>query len=253
MQPARLFLLEFQAQNADVLTPLRAALTSAGHRVTPVMIDPDALDGSDASALRVLQQLRAEKTDASAVVVGVGLAATFALWMDSLDLAKPKTKRLGSQIVTLDNEWEFGPALSGVVAIYPFLGFDFSLSGHPKKAEGLTEWRLDQSRGALRRLLGGMSVKGPADHGFPKAASLQWAPLAQCLPFASVAKLIPSLKRPTVVVLDGGGGLARAEVELCALSARVQVMDSPAVFPQLAHVTLAAVDSLQKGTAPTDG
>ena len=69
MQPARLFLLEFQAQNADVLTPLRAALTSAGHRVTPVMIDPDALDGSDASALRVLQQLRAEKTDASAVVV----------------------------------------------------------------------------------------------------------------------------------------------------------------------------------------
>ena len=254
MQQARLFLLEIQAQNADILTPLRTALADAGHRVTPVKIHPDALDGTDDSALRVLRDIRAAKTDTSAIVLGVGLAASFALWMDTLDLAKPKTLRLGSQALTLDNDWEFGPALSGVIAIHPFLGFDFSLSGQPAKAEGLTEWRLSGSRGALKGLLGALPVARPADHGLWAAQQpLQWGALAQCLPFASVAKLVPSLKRPTVMILDCAAGFARIEVELCALSAKAVVMDSPAAFPQLAQVTLAAVDTLEKGASPTDG
>ncbi|MBU3724871.1 MAG: hypothetical protein FGM18_05080 [Burkholderiaceae bacterium] len=254
MQQVRLFLLEFQAQNTDLLTPLRAALSAAGHLVTPVQIHPDALNGTDESALRVLRDIRAAKTDASAIVIGVGLAASFALWMDTLDLAKPKTVRLGSQMVPLENEWAFGPALSGVIVIHPFLGFDFSLSGRPAKAEGVAEWRLAASRGRLKGLLGGFAVTRADDHGLlASARHVYWGQLAQCLPFSSVAKLVPSIKRPTVMILDCADASDRIEVELCALSAKVRVMDSPAAFPQLAHVTLAAVDSLQKGAAPTDG
>ena len=253
MLRARIFLLEFQAQNADVLSPIRSALTNAGHHVTLVQIAPDALDGTDDSALRVLRDIREAKTDASAIVLGVGLAASFALWMDTLDLPKPKTVRLGSQELTLEHQWELGPALSGVVAICPFLGFDFSLSGRPAKAEGLTEWRLAQSRGLLRGMLGGLQVSRAADHGLWPGQPLRWGALADCLPFASMAKLVPSLKRPTVLILDCGAGFSRIEVELCALSAKARVMDSPAAFPQLAHVTLAAVDSLEKGATSADG
>jgi hypothetical protein len=253
MQQTPLFLLEIRGSSPSYLTPLRSALHAAGHPVTPVVVDPDALDGDDASALRVLQQIRAAKQESSAVVVGVGLAASFALWMDSLDLAKPKRLRFGSQTLTLDHEWEKGPALTGVVALYPFLGFDFSLSGRPSKAEGFTQWRFEQSRGGLARFLGGQEVPQAHDHGSPRGELIRWSQLSRCLPFASVVKVLPSLKRPTVIVLDTGTRHDRVEVELCALSAKVTLMDSPAVFPQLGHVTLAAVDSLQKGAASTDG
>ena len=254
MQQTPLFLLEIKGSSPAHLTPLRSALQAAGHPITPVVIDPEALDGTDASALRVLEQIRAAKKESSAVVVGVGRAASFALWMDSLDLAKPKRLRFGSQTVTLAHEWEKGPAFTGVVAVYPFLGFDFSLSGRPAKAEGFTQWRFEQSRhGLLAGVLGGQAVSLAHDHGSPVGESLRWSELACCLPFASVVKLLPSLKRPTVLVLDCAAQFDRVEVELCALSAKVSLMDSPAVFPQLGHVTLAAVDLLQKGAASTDG
>lgn len=255
MQLERLFLLDVGAKQASVLDPLDAALTAAGQRTTRLIVPEDSLDGSDAAALHLLDEIRnACAAHERPVLIGVGLGASLALWVDALDLSKPKRVQLGPRSVTLEHEFERTALLSGVVAIAPFLGFDFSMPTGRFSGDGLSGWRLKQSRGGfLGWLLGRFIIGQPAEHGCWVLGRLTWAELAKVQAFASVAQVLPSLKRPTVLILDAATMAERIELELCALSAKVSVMDSPVTFPQLAHVTLAAVDSLLKGAGSTDG
>jgi hypothetical protein len=67
-----------------------------------------------------------------------------------------------------------------------------------------------------------------------------------------VVELLPSLKRPTALILDADGQAANVEVLLRSLSGRVSVLDSPMRCPDLSQVTLAAVDWILKGALPPD-
>jgi hypothetical protein len=104
----------------------------------------------------------------------------------------------------------------------------------------------------LAALVGQATVSRAKEHGcWSEQGPVRWADLARRLPFASVAQILPSLKRPTVLVLDAQSRAAEVEVQLCTLSGKVAVMDSPMTMPQVGHVTLAAVDWIHKGPGPT--
>lgn len=223
------------------------------------MVSPDALDGTDQAALDTLAQIRAAADDSnqsgaapSAILIAVGLSASFALWLDMLDRIRPKKTRIRHSTVIHPEVIEQPSVLKGVVAIAPFLGFDFSLTTARLGPDRFAQWRLARCRGPLAALLGKSAVSRAQDHGcWPQQGPVRWADLARRLPFASVAQILPSLKRPTVVVLDAQSRAAQVEVQLCTLSGKVAVMDSPMTMPQVGHVTLAAVDWIHKGPGPT--
>lgn len=260
MGMTRLFLLDAHVRDVQINDALEAACRQSGFFVSRLRVDPDELDGSDVAALDLLEKVRLEmasaETDqgtdqgpARAVLMGYGLSATLALWMDVVDLARPKKIRVGKFDLELDDAPpEVAPALAGVVAIAPFLGTDFSVRSGQLGPEGAADLRLRLSRRPFwARLTGTMSMGQARDHGCGSSGPISWATLAKVLPFASVAKLVPSFKRPTVLVMDLGPQKDRIEVQLCALSGRVSVLDSPAVFPLLGQVTLAAVAQILKG------
>jgi hypothetical protein len=259
MQATRLFLLQTHAQDAAILDPLTAFLKDHATSVSRVMVSPDALDGTDQAALDTLAQIRASTTaptqsDACvpAILIAVGLSASFALWMDMLDRVRPKKTRIRHSTVIHPEVIEQPSVLSGVIALAPFLGFDFSLSSAGFGPDRFAQWRLARCRGALASLFGRGAVAAPQDHGcWSDQARVRWADLARRLPFASVAQTLPSLKRPTVLVLDARARADQVEVQLCTLSGKVAVMDSPMAMPQVGHVTLAAVDWIHKGLGST--
>lgn len=256
----RLFLLDAHVHDVQINDALEAACLEAGFSVSRLRVDPTELDGSDVAALDLLEEVRrlmasemasgtTDQGPVKAVLIGYGLSGTLALWMDMVDLARPKKIQVGKFDLELDDAPpEVAPALAGVVAIAPFLGTDFSVRSGRLGAEGASDLRLRLSRKPFwARLIGNMSVGNARDHGCGSSGTISWATLAKVLPFASVAKLVPSFKRPTVLVMDLGPQKDRLEVQLCALSGRVSVLDSPAVFPLLGQVTLAAVAQILKG------
>lgn len=260
MGMTRLFLLDAHVQDVQINDALEAACLEAGYPVSRLRVGPSELDGSDVAALDLIELVRSEMasemssgtTDqgpGQAVLIGYGLSATLALWMDMVDLARPKKLQVGKFALELeDSPPEVAPALTGVVAIAPFLGTDFSVRSGRLGAEGASDFRLRLSRKPFwSGLIGNLSVGNVRDHGCGSAGPISWSMLAKVLPFASVAKLVPSVKRPTVLVMDLGPQKDRLEVQLCALSGRVSVLDSPAVFPILGQVTLAAVAQILKG------
>ncbi len=259
MQATRLFLLQTHAQDAAFLDPLTEFLKGFTASVSRVMVSPDALDGTDQAALDTLAQIRASTaspaqsdTSAPTILIAVGLSASFALWLDMLDRIRPKKTRIRHSTVIHPEVIEQPSVLSGVIALAPFLGFDFSLSTARLGPDRLAQWRLARCRGALASLFGGGAVAAPQDHGcWSDQGPVRWADLARRLPFASVAQTLPSLKRPTVLVLDAKARADQVEVQLCTLSGKVSVMDSPMAMPQVGHVTLAAVDWIHKGLGST--
>ncbi len=251
----RLFLLDAHVHDVQINDALEAACLEAGYPVSRLRVDANDLDGSDVAALDLIDEVRrlmstsSEQGRGQAVLIGYGLSATLALWMDMVDLARPKKIQVGKfDLEVEDAPPDVAPALAGVVAIAPFLGTDFSVRSGRLGAEGASDLRLRLCRKPFwARLIGGMAVADARDHGCGSLGRLSWALLAKVLPFASVAKLVPSCKRPTVLVMDLGPHKDRVEVQLCALSGRVSVLDSPAVFPMLGQVTLAAVAQILKG------
>ena len=259
MQAARLFLLQTHTQDAAILDPLAEFLRQAGRDVSRILVPPEVLDGTDQAAIATLSQLRdasgAVTTDASrpkTILIAFGISASFALWMNILDLTKPKKTRIRSSTVIHPDVIEQPPVLDGVIAASPFLGFDFLRNSAVLGTDRFSEWRLAQSRGALAGLLGGFRVQRPREHGcWGEFGPIRWDELAKRLAYASVAKTLPSLKRPTVLILDSGDMADRTEVQLCALSGKVGVMDSPMTMPEVGHVTLVAVDWILKGPGQT--
>ena len=259
MQAARLFLLQTHEQDAAILDPLAAFLRDSAASVSRIMVSPDALDGTDQAALDTLSQIRAavdasndSGSSASVMLIAIGLSASFALWLDMLDRIRPKKTRIRHSTVIHPEVIEQPSVLTGVIALAPFLGFDFSLSTARLGPDRFAQWRLARCRGPMAALFGRAAISRAQEHGCWSAQGpVRWSDLALRLPYASVAQNLPSLKRPTVLVLDAQSRAAQVEVQLCTLSGKVAVMDSPMAMPQVGHVTLAAVDWIHKGPGPT--
>ena len=266
-------MLRSDGDDADLLASLAEVLRQAGHDLAELRVERDVLAGNDAAALRILAEIRSAMVHIEAhphadnqiqssgdpagfpqaLLIGVGLGASLALWADALDLPKPRKLRLGGQVVALEREYVSAPALAGVVAIGPFLGFDFSLRQPRLGTIGTSGLRLRLCRRALwAKTIGALHVPLTGDHGLHAIRPPSWADLARVLPFASVVELLPSLKRPTALILDADGQAANVEVLLRSLSGRVSVLDSPMRCPDLSQVTLAAVDWILKGALPPD-
>jgi hypothetical protein len=274
MGTTRIFLLQLDGDDAAILAGLRQSLRAAGHSVTDLVVASDALSGSDEGPLRTLSEIRSAcspdqplpaGTAAGVgpsgegaepehpVLVALGLGACLALWIDALDLPKPRRIRLATHSVELEQQFVSAPVLAGVVALGPFLGFDFSLERPRLGALGAKGVRLRLCRHRFwAGVMGGLYVHESGGHGLHADKTPTWADLARVLPFASVAEILPSLKRPTAVVLDAGAKAADVEVLLRSLSGRVAVLDSPMQSPDLSQVTLAAVDWILKGAPPPD-
>jgi hypothetical protein len=80
-----------------------------------------------------------------------------------------------------------------------------------------------------------------------------WRQLARVLPFASVTKLLPSLKTGTAFLLDLGPRSGDIAMLLGALNAKVTVMDTPMEFPALGHATLTVIDRFAGGSEGIHG
>jgi len=256
----RIVLLETDVAEAPFLDCVSSIGASRGHVVTRLVVASDPLAAGDSAVEELLDRVRGQGGtdghDGKPILVGIGLGANLALWMSALDRSVPVHKFYGRQTVIFPGQLERAPALGGVVAVGPFLGFDFSLStGTRSGSEAWLQWRLDRCRGSgwVARLLGACRVPRPSEHGLAFDPPIQWRQLSRVLPFASVAKLLPSLKTPSVLMLPHGASLGRVSVLLCALNGRVVVMDSPIDGSALGHATLEAVDRLVEGAAGIDG
>ncbi len=256
----RIVLLETDAAETPFLDGLSSLGISRGYAVSRLVVTPEALAIGDSGVEQVIDRVRGlvgpDDGGGQPILVGIGLGANLTLWMSALDRSVPVQKHYGRQTVIFPGQLERPPALGGVVAVGPFLGFDFSLSkGTLPGSEVWPQWRLERCRGPgwVARLLGARRVPRPSEHGLALDQPLRWRQLSRVLPFASVAKLLPSLKTPTVLMLPPGSSLGRVSVLLCALNGRVMVMDSPSDSSTLGHATLEAVDQLVEGAAGIDG
>ncbi|MFZ9764495.1 MAG: hypothetical protein ACO3B9_03955, partial [Burkholderiaceae bacterium] len=155
------------------------------------------------------------------------LSASLALWADLLDGKRQFAKRTNTGRGTIFEQVERteGPVLAGVVAVSPFLGFDLSVSslqvgGWDALRERLLKLaRVSWLSGFFKRV----SVAYASDHGCWAPRVISWWQLARCLPFASFAKIIPSLKRPTTLLFDQRSGSQTSALEtlLRALNGRL--------------------------------
>lgn len=257
----RLIVVQTDQSEALFLERICEEINARGYRLSRLPIESDALDGSASAVERLLEQVRGLRSpedpeEGGAVVMGVGLGANLALEMSTLDRAIPRRKQFGRQTVIYPGQLERHPVLAGVIAISPFLGFDFSISRGPcPSSEQFDQWRLDRCRGSgfLARLLGGLQVSKAADRGMAGIPAPTWRQLARVLPFASVTKLLPSLKTGTAFLLDLGPRSADISMLLGALNAKVTVMDTPMEFPALGHATLAVIDRFAGGSEGIHG
>ena len=266
MKPVQLFLIDVVGTNDPVQEALYDALSDSSDAVSiaRLVIEPDALDGSDAAIEGLLDEVRtlsaaaqtnAETTMAGAgsgsmsLVLGVGLGGSVALWMSMLDKIKPREySSRNASIALIDAPPERGPALTGVVAVNPLLGLDFSLQqSGPVPQQGLTEWAYRLSGwpvlgGFLRGIRTSFGRYGY--HSLPAATLGQ---IRHCLPFSSIVKFLPSLKRPTVLIFDHPLSEDSLSIRLGSLNSRVSVMVSETTAQQRVQAILRAVDRIIKG------
>jgi len=257
----RLIVVQMDQSEAFFLEQICKEINARGLSVSRLPIESDSLDGSTSAVERLLEQVRGLQSPAGtqagdAVVIGVGLGANLALEMSTLDRSIPQRKQFGRQTVIFPGRLERHPVLAGVIAISPFLGFDFSISrGACSSSEQFDQWRLDSARGSgvLARLIGGAKISKAADHGMAGMPVPTWHQLARVLPFASVTKLLPSLKSNTAFLLDLGPRSGDISMLLGALSAKVAVLDTPMEFPALGQATLEVIDRFAGGAEGIHG
>ncbi len=102
MGTTRIFLLQLDGDDAEILASLRQSLRGAGHSVTDLVVASDTLTGRDDVPLRILAEIRAAcghdqpPPEASAgrhppgngaelehpILVALGLGACLALWIE---------------------------------------------------------------------------------------------------------------------------------------------------------------------------
>jgi len=214
-----ILLLDADAQDAPLVNRLAQSLRDQGFPVQVMQQVGNTL-GSDQAVRSILEDIRNMTTSqaGSAVVLcGVGLSASLALWADLLDGKRQFAKRTNTGRGTIFEQVERteGPVLAGVVAVSPFLGFDLSVSSLQVGGwDALRERILRLARvswlsGVFKRV----SVAYASDHGCWAPRVISWWQLARCLPFASFAKIIPSLKRPTTLLFDQRSGSQTSALE----------------------------------------
>ncbi|MGA1336039.1 MAG: hypothetical protein ACO3YS_02235 [Burkholderiaceae bacterium] len=222
-------MLDADAQDAPLVNRLAQSLRDQGFPVQVMQQVGNTL-GSDQAVRSILEDIRNMTTSqaGSAVVLcGVGLSASLALWADLLDGKRQFAKRTNTGRGTIFEQVDRteGPVLAGVVAVSPFLGFDLSVSSLQVGGwDALRERILRLARvswlsGVFKRV----SVAYASDHGCWAPRVISWWQLARCLPFASFAKIIPSLKRPTTLLFDQRSGSQTSALEtlLRALNGRL--------------------------------
>jgi hypothetical protein len=215
-----ILLLDADAQDAPLVTNLAKSLRDQGFPVQVMQQVGNTL-GSDQAVRSILEDIRdmTSKAQAGSAVVlcGVGLSASLALWADLLDGKRQFAKRTNTERGTIFEQVERteGPVLAGVVAVSPFLGFDLSVSSLQVGGwDALRERLLKLARVSwLSGLFKRVSVAYAGDHGCWAPRVISWWQLARCLPFASFAKIIPSLKRPTTLLFDQRSGSQTSALE----------------------------------------
>jgi hypothetical protein len=214
-----ILLLDADAQDAPLVNRLAQSLRDQGFPVQVMQQVGNTL-GSDQAVRSILEDIRNMTTSqaGSAVVLcGVGLSASLALWADLLDGKRQFAKRTNTGRGTIFEQVERteGPVLAGVVAVSPFLGFDLSVSSLQVGGwDALRERLLKLARVSwLSSVFKRVSVAYASDHGCWAPRVISWWQLARCLPFASFAKIIPSLKRPTTLLFDQRSGSQTSALE----------------------------------------
>lgn len=263
---AHFFLIDSQKGDSREVDRLEAALrrTPRG-AVFRVKAEADRLAGTDSSVMALLEELRRAESpqgeDAglpppARIVIGLGLAGSLALWMNILDRPRRRQVDLGRFTVALDEADPSHPELiHHVVAIQPFLGLDFQPGIRPQLgSDSLAEPLLSLCRRPFFRALGGaFKIRDPGAYGcFSQTGYISWADLAVRLPFASISRVLPSLKRPATILLEDSGGFATADLQIRALSGHVSVAPCGAESADRAQATLAAIDHILKGLGGSD-
>jgi hypothetical protein len=224
-----ILLLDADAQDAPLVSQLAQSLRDQGFPVQVMQQVGNTL-GNDQAVRSILEDIRNMTTTqvGSAVVLcGIGLSASLALWADLLDGKRQFAKRTNTERGTIFEKVERTqePVLAGVVAVSPFLGFDLSVSSLQVGGwDGLRERLLRLARvNWLSAFSKRISVPYASDHGCWAPRVISWWQLARCLPFASFAKILPSLKRPTTILFDqrGGSSMSALETLLRSLNGRL--------------------------------
>ncbi len=270
MKQVQLFLMTLGCEDPQPMASLEAALGQQSplfmlHRL---IIEPEALDGSDESVERIIEKIRSvcaaphglsEKQsqegeealdEPQAIVIGYGLAGSLALWMNMLDKVRPRrfsTRNFSVDLI--DAPLERGPALLGTVALSPLLGLDFSADrSGPVNRQTISEWLYSL---AGTPVIGGLMGRFKADfscYGYPQLAPQDWSTVRQCLPFASVVRFLPSLKRPAVIIFDQPLSEDSLAIRLGSLNSRLSVMVCDSAIEHRVQAILHAVDRIDKGS-----
>ena len=266
MKQVQLFLIEIAGSGAFEQQGLFEAISQLHNEISiaRLVIEPDVLDGTDTPIEALLEEVRAagaaaqtisahgheSSTEQQSIVLGVGLAGSVALWMGVLDKIKPREfSSRNASIALTDAPPERGPALAGVIAVNPLLGLDFSLQrSGPISGQALSEWayRLSGLPGVGGFFRGiRTSFRRYGYQGLPSAS---WGEIRKCLPFPTVVKFLPSLKRPTVMLFDHPLSEDSLSIRLGSLNSRVSVIVSETGANQRVQAILRAVDRITKGT-----
>jgi hypothetical protein len=259
MKEQHFYLLVPNGCSDSSLDQIQRRLSQAGASVDrlPVLIGGEGFLEQDCRDL--IEAIRARhdatQTDSTGpVLIGLGLMATLALRIDALDCEQPIELEIGSsQILMGDPEGRLGPVFRGVVALQPFLGFDF----WTRSAKLTSTWRAEIllklfRQPLMRAAFGRLALRSPQSHGLSPGVQARWGQLADCLSFASMLRSVPSLKRPTVIGLNVSDRFEAVRIQLLALNSSVRVLDCGPKAEDLVQATLRAVDILEKGSPVQD-
>jgi hypothetical protein len=259
MKEQHFYLLTPTGCSDPTLDRIENGLLQKGAIVDRLAMEIGAEAVSEQDCRNLIEEVRrrhdATQTDRTGpLLIGLGPMATLALRIDALDCEQPVEIEIGSsQILMADPEGRLGPVFRGVIALHPFLGFDF----WTQTARLNATWRAELMLKAFRRpfaraLFGKTLVRSAHAHGLAPGASIRWAELADCLSFASMLRSLPSLKRPTVIALDVGDRFEAVRIQLLALNSQVSVLDCGPKAQDLVQATLQAIEMLTKGSSEQD-
>jgi hypothetical protein len=259
MKEQHFYLLTSTGCSDSNLDRIENGLTQKGATVDRLVLEIGSDVVSEQDCRNLIEEVRkrhdATQTDRTGpVLIGLGLMAALALRIDALDCEQPVEIEIGSsQILIEDPEGRLGPVFRGVIALQPFLGFDFWTQKAGLNPTWHTELMLKAFRKPfVRALFGKTPVRSAHAHGLALGASARWSELADCLSFASMLRSVPSLKRPTVIALNVGDRFEAVRIQLLALNSQVRFLDCGPHAQDLVQATLRATEMLRKGLTEQD-
>lgn len=257
MRRQRIFLLDAHLQDARSVAELERGLSAQGLSVARLVVPPSVADGTDYAVIDILNQVRKDdalqtnQTDEPApqrILVGWGLSGSLALWLCALDAERPKAFSVGRSSIMLDvPDPDFPHVFDGVIALCPFLGFDFraGLGQAPMPWWRGLQFRFFKS-GIGQFFAAGVPAPDLRPYGCAAGSRFSWQALVRSVFSCSVTEILPALKRPTLVGIQSRSNFDRMELQLSVLKKGVCVLDCPADSASRLQATLQAVDFLRE-------